>query len=395
MGGLLSCTGDRLRRLTGPMCAAAIAFGLLAATASAGGHTTISRVLVAGGETDSFGTATSSAEVWDSGSGTFTATGSMAQVRKFHSASLLTSGVNAGQVLVAGGDDSLNNPLATAELYAPAAGIFSGPIAMTAPRAYHTATVLNDGRVLIAGGTSGTELNETILDSAEIYDPAAGAFTAVTCTVGGVPNSTDCMTSPRTGHTATLLGNGTVLIAGGATTINGAVTNSAEIFDPASNIFTPVASTMSDSREFDAAVLLNNGTVLIAGGLDNGAVQTVSADIFDPATSTFSAVQSSLFTGRYGLTATLLGNGKAMIAGGTGSTEVDLYTQRSGLFTAASGTMNDARSFATATRLNDGTVLLAGGGNSTAEVANTRASKFVATGSMSIPRDGHTATLLP
>lgn len=393
MGGLLSRTGNRLRRFSGPICAAAIALGFAAATASAGGHTTVSRVLVTGGETVSNGTATSSAEVWDSTTGTFTLTGPMAQERKFHTASVLATGPNAGQVLVAGGYDSGNNTLATAELYSSTTSFFSGPIAMTASRAYHTATVLNDGRVLITGGKSGTPLNEVVLDTAEIYDPATASFKAVTCPVGS-STSTDCMTSPRTGHTATLLGNGQVLIAGGATTINGAVTNSAELFDPTLNAFTSVASAMSDSRELDAAVLLNNGTVLIAGGIDNFAAVTVSADLFDPATSTFSAVQSSLFTGRFGLTATILNNGKALIAGG-GPTEADLYTQRTGLFTAARGTMNDSRSFGTATKLNDGTVLFAGGGNSSAEIANLRASNFVATGSMSVPREGHTATLLP
>ncbi len=393
MGGLLSCTGCMRRRIAAPLFAAAIALGVAAATASAGGHTTASRVLVTGGQIDGVTYATATTEVWDSTTGTFTATGQLLQTRAFHTASLLTTGNDAGDILLAGGVDDTNTPVANAEVYLPTSGSL-GLIPLNVARAYHTATVLNDGRVLIAGGMSGTGSNQTVLQSAEIYDPATAAFSLITCAKG---TSTDCMAMPRTGHTATLLGNGTVLLAGGATAMNNTgITSSAEIFDPTSNTFTPLSSTMSDGREFDAAILLNNGTVLIAGGITPIFPQgTVTADVFDPSTSAFAPVNSSLSVARVGLTAAILGNGKAMLAGGASSPAVDLFTDRTDLFSVSRATLNDTRRYGTATTLNDGSVLLAGGGNNTAEIANSRGSKCTLTGSMSVSREGHTATLLP
>ena len=97
--------------------------------------------------------------------GTFSPTGSLNTARGYHTATLL----NNGKVLIAGGVDSTNSVSASAELYDPAAGTFSTTGSLNAAREYHTATLLNNGKVLIAGGFNGS-----VLASAELYDPRPG-----------------------------------------------------------------------------------------------------------------------------------------------------------------------------------------------------------------------------
>jgi len=152
---------------------------------------------------------------------------------------------------------------------------------MTDFRYGHTATLLNNGQVLIAGGYDGG----AVTDSAELYNPATGTFTA-----------TASMTSPRYGQTATLLKNGQVLIAGGDD--GDSDTDSAELYNPATGTFTATGN-MTDSRSEHTATLLNNGQVLIAGGSDD----TSSAELYDPATGTFTAT-GRMTTVRDGHTAT-------------------------------------------------------------------------------------------
>ena len=98
----------------------------------------------------------------------FASTGSMTAPRYLHTATLL----NNGTVLVAGGYDA-SGDLTSAELYDPVAGAFAATGSMTTAREAHTATLLNNGKVLIAGGYSGGNF----LASAELYDPVAGTFT--------------------------------------------------------------------------------------------------------------------------------------------------------------------------------------------------------------------------
>ena len=151
---------------------------------------------------------------------------------------------------------------------------FSFTGSMTVPRRDHTATVLNNGSVLIAGGFNA---NGTCL-SAELFNPATGLFSA-----------TGNMNSAHALHTATLLNNGMVLIAGGYD-VNGSVQNLVELYDPSTGTFTSTAS-LNNARAYHTATLLNDGTVLITGGTDNNASPVASTEIFDPATGTFTLVE--------------------------------------------------------------------------------------------------------
>src|SRR5262245_18701650 len=146
-------------------------------------------------------------------------------------------------------------------------GTFTATGEMTTPRSGHTATLLANGKVLIAGGFASLAAPSGWLDTAELYDPETGVFTP-----------TGSMTTPRILHSATLLPNGKVLIAGSRT---------AEIYDPSTGAFTATANMISD-HQCQQAILLNNGTVLMAGGsAEWGLARTPPAELYDPVTGTF------------------------------------------------------------------------------------------------------------
>jgi hypothetical protein len=252
---------------------------------------------------------------------------------------------------------------------------------LTAPRASHTATLLNSGKVLVAGGGDPVE-------SAELYDPNTGSF-----------SPTGSMQTGRVDHTATLLGDGRVLIAGGFFVNN---LNEAELFDPNTSKFARTSGDMTAARLFHTATLLENGKVLLTGGYDNGGNPFTSAEIFDPTTGTFSAT-GSMTSARFSHTATLLvggaNDGKVLVAGGATNT-AELYDPATGTFTAT-GNMANGRFAHTATRLSDGRVLVAGGqggsGNvpiAQAEIYDPATGTFTATGDMADSREGHIAELL-
>jgi hypothetical protein len=195
----------------------------------------------------------------------------MNQYRMGHTATLL----NNGMVLITGGiygGQSYTNR--SAELYDPLSGTFSYTTgSMTTPRAFHTATLLNNGKVLIAGGDD--EYGAGVLSSAELYDPVTGTFSATTGT----------MASRRYSHTAALLNDGRVLIAGGENGPPFVPMASAELYDPVTDTFTDAAS-MSTPRASHTATLLNNGTVLIAGGVDASGNVLAGAELYQPTTLT-------------------------------------------------------------------------------------------------------------
>jgi len=305
-------------------------------------------VLITGGATN--GGQTNTAEIYNPSTNTFALTlGAMSTKRYASTATLL----NSGKVLIAGGGSTLSS----AELYNPATGTFSTTGSMTTGRNYATATLLHDGTVLIAGGVF-----QTGTASAEIYNPTTGTFAATSGT----------MTTKRVSQTATLLSDGTVLIAGGIQNYSGeTVVSTAERYYPSTGKFTAVGN-MTTARCGHTATRLNDGTILIAGGTAQSGKPIASAEIFNPATNSFSAV-GSLHTARSLQAATLLRDSTVLIAGGstatlgsptpygpyTGSTEI--YNPSTSTFTT-SAAMVTPRGGQTATRLNDGTVLEAGGG---------------------------------
>lgn len=309
----------------------------------------------------------------------FAPTGDMGAARAFHTASLLQN----GKVLVAGGAND-NGELNTSELFDPATKTFTASGNMNSPRHSHAATVLADGRVLVTGG-----FNVNPVNSAEIFDPATGMFTA-----------TGSMAGVRAVHTATLLQNGKVLVTGGFDG-TGLPTATAELFDPAAGTFTALPN-LSTVRAYHTATLLNNGKVLIAGGIGTEGVPLASAELFDPAAGTFAAT-GTLATPRFQHTATLLNNGTVLLVGGGsagGNTNTaELFDPSAGTF-ASAGTMELARAAHTATILANGQVLVAGGMDlnlvtlSSAEVFDPVAKTFSRVADLSIARSSQTATLL-
>jgi hypothetical protein len=267
-----------------------------------------------------------------------------------------------GKVLVAGGFGANGQALASAELYDPSAKTFSPASAMATARGEHTATLLKNGKVLLAGGLSG---GSAVVATVELFDPSSGTFSA-----------TGSMATTRFGHAAVLLNSGMVLVAGGNDNQN--ISATAELYDPASGTFT-VAGPMTAPRAFFTLTLLADGKALLAGG-DNvehvvGTTGRSTGELFDPAAGTFSSAgQMSMPRERH--TATRLGDGTVLIAGGDsivftgGSTRVgafphttattELFDPGTVAFTAGQNLQQD-RTNHTATLLTSGKVLIAGG----------------------------------
>jgi hypothetical protein len=314
--------------------------------------------------------------------GVINAIRSMTRQRAAHTATLLPN----GKVLVAGGFAGDKNSLASAEVFDLATSMFASAGDMSAPRAGHTATLLSTGKVLIAGGYNGN-----YLASAELYDPAARTFT-----------STSRMVTARSGHVAILLPNGKVLLAGGVG-VGWTFLADAELYDPATNTFTATGNMLA-ARESHTATLLANGKVLIAGGhRGRRAAITIysSAEIYDPAAGRFS-VTGDMMQIRHKHEAVLLADGRVLIIGGADErdgrpayTSAEIYNPARGTFTAT-GNMNSPRYKlqGTAVLLNNGKVLVAGGANR-AEVFDPSRNAFsYAAGDMGTPRLFATATRL-
>ena len=311
--------------------------------------------------------------------------GSLVTAREFHTATLLSN----GKVLVAGGYTGGESPtLSSAELYDPTIDSWSATGSLIFPRYNHTATLLPNGKVLVTGGlgSGGMPIGFT-----ELYDPVSNSW-----------SMTGSLLQQRAAHTATLLTNGKVLVAGGnAGTL-------AELFDPATGVWSP-AGNMSTARLGHTATLLPNGKVLVAGGYVNSSNSYFSsAELYDPESNSWSSA-SSMATARMSHTATLTASGNVFVAGGMNGSGVvssdEIYDLATNFWTVV-GTVSASFPYInfTATLLPNGSVLLAGGSSSmlTGEpVSNASMTVYdpdtnsLGSGWLSIARYGHTATLLP
>ena len=280
-------------------------------------------------------------EQFDPAIGKFQTIGKLA--RTCHSTTLLAN----GDILIAGGatDLTAKAPIALAEILKTGTGVLQPTGNMTVARCGHTATLLQDGRVLITGGEAPTETNVFATQSAELYDPVSGTFAPA-----------GNMTLPQVDHTAILLLTGKVLIVG---------FGSADLYDPATNSFTPTSNPPVKRFDF-ATASLPDGRVLISGGETYWDDVYVGPDeLFDPATGRFTPT-GKLTIARCCNTATLLPDGTVLVAGGlydannvpTDTTEI--YDPATGSFSLGPK-MQRARAAHSATLLSDGSVLLAGG----------------------------------
>ena len=248
---------------------------------------------------------------------------------------------------------------------------------MEVERAAHTATILQDGRVLVTGGI---RAGEAALASAEVYDPSTRDFSAA-----------GAMTSVRSGHTATLLSNGLVLLAGGFDDED--PVRSAELYDPVTGRFERTGS-LTAPRGGATATLLRDGRVLVAGGYD-GSQSLASSDLYDPKTGRFSRTGAMRST-RAAHTATRLRDGRVLVTGGSSRIvlrSAEIYDPRTGRF-SATGSLTIRRHKHAAALLGNGRVLVLGGSDErdwrgryrTAEVFDPRKGRFSRTGLLSQAR---------
>lgn len=257
--------------------------------------------------------------------------GNLAEARAQHTATALGEGArdNDSRVLVAGGGGgTILQPLATdtTEIYVPLTRTFEPGPTMAVERTLHRSVRLNDGRVLLLGGSDSGGI---VTQNCEIFDPANDSLTP-----------TGSLTTPRVGHAATLLNDGRVFVSGGLSdyvdptnnfiAVMNSAQDTAEIFDPATGLWTAVPGTIGGKRSGHSQVMLANGNVLMAGGIQGATLSTFglpvpiytnSCTVYDPATNSF-AVTGSMPTTRAFFGMSTLSNGDVLATGGSVSNVV-------------------------------------------------------------------------
>ncbi|WP_427164247.1 Kelch repeat-containing protein [Streptomyces sp. C1-1] len=283
-----------------------------------------------------------------------------------------------GTVLVAGGVDAASTAQNTAAVYDPAHNTWQPVGTLHTPRHLHTITRLPDGKVLVCGGLSGSSTAGPGLASAEVYDPRTRLW-----------STTGALGTPRWGHSAILLADGSVLVAGGSTVRSGPSTTalrSAERFDPSTGRWTAVKD-MTDARTGHTALSLTGGAVLVCGGVapvgtaDDPAL--AFCELYDPTQGRWTPT-GGLLRARRHHQATRISDSTVLVTGGTapgspGTSPYDPFSQRgaelydltTGVWTAVAQ-MPSGRAFHRAVPLADGRLLAIGGAASDRDEAGFR-----------------------
>jgi hypothetical protein len=319
-----------------------------------------------------------SALIYNYQDNTLTPTGSLVQARENHTATLLQD----GRVLITGGELLSGQQIRSAEIYDPAAGTFRlTSHQMSISRTKHTATLLNDGTVLIYGG-----------QHADLFNPADETFTAL---------DTDPDFKNRSSHAAVLLVDGTVLITGGY--IGGDSSPTADIYHPDTQIFEHLTNVMQIARANHDMTRLFDGRVLVTGGFTGTSPQD-EADLYQPASKSFVAT-AHMIDHRSNHRNVLLPNGSVLVVGGTTLEsgflfENEVWDPTTETWTLASDVMNENRSGPSANLLPNTTVFVAGGitGSLTlqsAEILDPVTHQFTTLPNLTVGRNQHTANLLP
>lgn len=306
-------------------------------------------------------------EIFDPWWETFTPTGPMLTARSLYAATRLAD----GRVLITGGRAIDGAPLATlasTELFDPVTQTFSEGPAMTEPRLSHTATLLADGRVLIAGGSGEGGQRR----SAEIYDPVDESFTPV-----------GDMTVTHYRHAAVLLSSGQVLVAGGLHPYSsgGGARDEAELFDPVAGAFTPTGDLNTQRSSFRLTALLD-GSALVTGGQSSGVLMD-PVERYDPSSGEF-VPTGVLADGRGTHSATRLSDGCVLIAGGYIQTDyfTTELTDRAELYDPSTDKLSDTFEPLVAPRAHHGAALLDSGrvvlvGGTRDETVDPRAELYI------------------
>ena len=314
-----------------------------------------------------------------------------------HTATLLSN----GRLLVAGGtsDGSDSGASNQAFLYDPRTGDWVETGVMRASRKGHFAVLLQNGRVLVGGGKNGSGF----LNTSEIYDPATQTWAL-----------TGAMIQPRHRASATLLANATnasgnsrngFVLAVGGESQSPAVLDTAEYFNPATGQWKATANKLSRARVAHTATLLTGGDVMIAGGYSTPSQPVTDVDVYDPLADKWKTT-NSMKTARFGHTATMLTNRKVLVAGGVGAngaalSSAEIFDAPSQTWTLEPNAMPQARAFHSASLLPNGSLFVVGGFASLSGAANNvgivyspDSRLWASAGTFGEARGAHTATIL-
>jgi large repetitive protein len=356
------------------------------------------KVLIVGGSANNG--ALSSAEIYDVDNATWSAAASLNVARFSHTATVLDD----GRILVVGGLDALGTQnISSAEIYDSGTNTWTVTASTLGAHGQHTATLLPNGKVLVVGWN---KLNPAT-NSAEIYDPATGQWSA-----------TGNLAAPRSLHTATLLANGKVLVAGGVdrnTPLQ--LVSTFETYDPTTGIWTTEGS--GSARSGHTAAALFNDKVLLSGGYTDGLLtSTLTDELYDPTTKSITPT-TAMLTARFAHTASVLGNGEVLLAGGVSAIPAPSYTAEATAKADLYGTriapdlwdpatrLEKGAVYSNITLLQNGKVLLAGGydpslntysgiytNSPKSQIFDEITGLWSATGSLAKARSNHAATLL-